>query len=595
MKKGFAGHLYHRLRSHGIRVFLDKQEMQEGDNLTSQIIGAINTASVHVAIFSENYAESNWCLKELVLMLESSKSGATIIPVFHGVKPADLRWTQGEYRGYAQGLHKLKVKTDKGKRRYDPDTIEEWRRALSRVADISGFELEACNGDEGELVEKIDERVSRIVKKERFNVPKYEIGLDVKVKDFEAKFLSPQDREKPQAVGIVGLRGVGKTTLAKELFHRKSSSFIRSYFLSDVRENANKKSLPSLFEELVDGLIRFDPQIYNDLESKLESFKEHPSLVVLDGVEHVDQLDALLRIKKSLSSNSLILITSGDRDVLKRLAEEASVYKLTRLNTQQSRKLFCFHAFGEAAGPRPGYEYLVDEFLTVCEGLPLSLKVLGAFLHGKNDRSYWEDQLDMLQQTLPHEIDKKLKISYDALNAEEKQMFLDIACVFIGESTDTAIRIWRGSGWRGLLGFQSLLEKQLVEVDSENCINMHDHLKDLGKTIAKETGLRRPLGPLTDNNACLMQNSSSVITELRRKIDDLLQQSSAITELRGKIDDLLQQSSAITEMPGKIDDLLQQSSVITELREKIDGLVQQSSVITELREKIDGLVQQSSV
>jgi len=157
-------------------------------------------------------------------------------------------------------------------------------------------------------------------------------------------------------------------------------------------------------------------------------------------------------------------------------------------------------------------------------------------------------------------------------------MFLDIACVFIGESTDTAIRIWRGSGWRGLLGFQSLLEKQLVEVDSENCINMHDHLKDLGKNIAKETGLRRPLGPLTDNNACLMQNSSSVITELRRKIDDLLQQSSAITELRENIDDLLQQSSAITELQVEIDGLVQQSSVITRLRENIDGLVQQSSV-----------------
>lgn len=147
MKNGFAGHLYRRLRSHGIRVFLDKQEMQEGDNLTSQIVAAISTSSVQVAIFSENYAESRWCLHELVLMLETLNSGATIIPVFHGVKPADLRWKQGEDRGFAKGLHKLKVMTDNnGKPRYDPATIEEWKRALSRAADISGFELEACNG-----------------------------------------------------------------------------------------------------------------------------------------------------------------------------------------------------------------------------------------------------------------------------------------------------------------------------------------------------------------------------------------------------------------------------------------------------------------
>lgn len=42
------------------------------------------------------------------------------------------------------------------------------------------------------------------------------------------------------------------------------------------------------------------------------------------------------------------------------------------------------------------FEYLVDEFLAACDGLPLSLKVVGAFFYGENDKSYQEDQFKIL-------------------------------------------------------------------------------------------------------------------------------------------------------------------------------------------------------
>lgn len=145
VKKTLASHLYHRLRLHGIRVFLDRPELNEGGNFSSKIDAAIRTASVHVAIFSRTYAASTSCLNELFLMLESK---APIVPVFYGVKPDDLSLSQGKDGVYAQDLCNLEItQTGEGKPRYDSTSIQTWRDALSRVAEIRGFDLDAYNGE----------------------------------------------------------------------------------------------------------------------------------------------------------------------------------------------------------------------------------------------------------------------------------------------------------------------------------------------------------------------------------------------------------------------------------------------------------------
>jgi len=148
VKRTLATDLYNRLRQHELRVFLDQHELQEGDNITPQIKSAIRTASVHIAILSPGYADSQWCLDELVLMVESmSKSRSTIIPVFYSVKPSDLRWTRGKKGVYARALCVLEEKkTFDGRPRYDSRTIEEWRNALSEAAEIKGFDGETYNG-----------------------------------------------------------------------------------------------------------------------------------------------------------------------------------------------------------------------------------------------------------------------------------------------------------------------------------------------------------------------------------------------------------------------------------------------------------------
>ena len=94
-------------------------------------------------------------------------------------------------------------------------------------------------------MDKVVERVLEVVPKPPLYVAKYKIGLHEKLEDFERKITSELEEEerrvKAKVVGIAGLGGIGKSTLAKDFFNSKRSNYRGSSFLFDVRENEAKK------------------------------------------------------------------------------------------------------------------------------------------------------------------------------------------------------------------------------------------------------------------------------------------------------------------------------------------------------------------
>ena len=105
-----------------------------------------------------------------------------------------------------------------------------------------------------------------------------------------------------------------------------------------------------------------------------------------------------------------------------------------------------------------------------------------------------------------------MKISYDSLDPKVKEIFLDIACFSLGEDVDKAMRIW------GILGIRNLQGRCLLEVGGENRIQMHDHIRDMGRQIAGERSMpRRFCYPMTNFNDDLFQQWSPVSTSITQK------------------------------------------------------------------------------
>lgn len=84
VKKTLARQLYDSLKEAGIPTYLDSEETELGDSISSTIKNAIYSARLHIVILSPRYAKSPWCLAELALMFQTK---AKIVPLFYHVLP----------------------------------------------------------------------------------------------------------------------------------------------------------------------------------------------------------------------------------------------------------------------------------------------------------------------------------------------------------------------------------------------------------------------------------------------------------------------------------------------------------------------------
>ncbi|KAH9725931.1 ADP-ribosyl cyclase/cyclic ADP-ribose hydrolase [Citrus sinensis] len=287
-------------------------------------------------------------------------------------------------------------------------------------------------------------------------------------------------------LGIWGIGGIGKTTIAGAVFNKISRCFEGSYFALDVREAEETGRIKDLQKELLSKLLN-DGNARN-VESQLNRLARKKVLLVFDDVNHPGQIESLIGCLDELASGSRVIITTRDKQVLENCWVN-QIYRMKELVDVDAHKLFCQCAF-RGGHLDASYTEVTRKAIKYAHGVPLALQVLGRHLCGRS-KEVWESAMRKLE-IIPHvDILKVLKISYDSLDDSQKNVFLDIACLLEGEHRDEVTSFFDASGFQAKIELSVLEDKSLITC-LNNQIRMHDLLRDMGREIVRNESIDLP-------------------------------------------------------------------------------------------------------
>ncbi|KMZ60649.1 NB-ARC domain-containing disease resistance protein [Zostera marina] len=332
---------------------------------------------------------------------------------------------------------------------------------------------------------------------------------DVLGRDHDLKIILEQllfkEKTNSEVLVLFGMGGVGKTTLAKYVYHdsRVHDHFGERKFWVCVSEIFDPlKIFQSVFKQIKGKKCKVDDDLEAMRKELKKLLKEDIFLLVLDDVWTNSSLtlDSWSNMK-SLFRNCKILITTREENVASVILSESYIHNVGCLPEDACWSLFKNIAFPNGNFPEE-LKDISKSIVKKCKGVPLSLRVLGSMMRTNQDYSYWKgiEENNILDPNYiegENRISEILKFSYYHLPLKSKFCFV-YCSIFPKDSVMKKIDLiqqWAGNGFiplnEGNEIFEDLLSRcffQDVEKDvygSITTFKMHDLIHDLAESIAK--------------------------------------------------------------------------------------------------------------
>ncbi|XP_065870514.1 putative disease resistance protein RGA3 [Euphorbia lathyris] len=246
-------------------------------------------------------------------------------------------------------------------------------------------------------------------------------------------FLLAESSETPKLhlVSIVGMGGIGKTTLAKLVYNDEmvKTRFEKRIWVC-VSDPFDEIRIAKAILESSQGSTPNQVELQNIVEKIQESSGGKKFLVVLDDVSNEDpkkwkQLEDCL---KCGLPGSKILVTTRKENVATIMGcTQSDIFRIGLLSKEEFWSIFCDIAFlGKSSLEREGLEDIGKELVGKCKGLPLAVKTIGGLLRFKRTQNEWQSVLDSEfweLEEVERDILAPLWLSYYDLPSPLKQCF----------------------------------------------------------------------------------------------------------------------------------------------------------------------------
>ncbi|PHT52389.1 hypothetical protein CQW23_06851 [Capsicum baccatum] len=273
---------------------------------------------------------------------------------------------------------------------------------------------------------------------------------------------------EPKVIPIVGMGGIGKTTLANEVYN---DACIRSHF--DVCAWASISQQHNVKEILLSLLcctkdVTFDMDDEAELANMLQkSLKGKRYLIVLDDMWKSEAWDALRLCFPSENKGSRILLTTRNTEVARDAGTENLSLQMDIMSPDESWNLFKSVAYANEALSYE-FETIGKKIAKKCHGLPLTIAVVAGLLKFKRAIEDWENVAKDVKSFVTNDPDERcsrvLGLSYNHLTSVLKTCLLRFG-IFPEDSEIPAKNLMRSWMAEGFLKLENDLEGE-----TEKCL-----------------------------------------------------------------------------------------------------------------------------